>query len=132
VKGKVMRKYLVLVALLVLGACSTLQTTTVSTVKAQQLVDVAVAVYKADLRAETLYLRQPACGLPASPPPPLCASYAVGVKWKALDEKLKSAIQKTQTTIDTLGSNPTAVSAAVAALQLALDELAAFTNKEIK
>jgi hypothetical protein len=127
-----MRKYIALIALLVLGACSTLGTTTVSTVKAQQLVDVAVAAYKADLRAETLYLRQPPCGLATSPPPPLCASYAVGVKWKALDEKLKAAILKTQSTIDVLGSNPTAVAAAVSALQLALDELAAFTNSEVK
>lgn len=127
-----MRKLLAVLALLALGACATFSTATVPTVKAQQAIDLAVAAYKADLRAENIYLRQPACGRPTSPPPPLCASYAVGAKWKALDEKLKAAIMKAQTAIDVLGTNPTVVAAAVTGMQLALDELAAFTAQEVK
>lgn len=123
-----MRKILAVLALLALGACSTFQTATVPTVKAQQVVDLAQSVYKADLRAENIYLAQPPCGLAKSPQPPLCASYAVGLQWKAIDEKLKMAIADTQAKINTLGTDPKVLDAAVAALQLVLTELDNFTT----
>jgi hypothetical protein len=122
-----MQKYLALLCLLVLGACSTFQASTVSTVKAQQAVDFAQAAYKAGLRAELLYLNQKPCGLTGSSPPPFCASYAVGVKWKALDEKLKKAIVDLQDKINTLGTDPKVLDAAVAAVQFALAELESFS-----
>ena len=127
-----MRKTYTLFALLaplvLVGACSTFQNTTVPTVKAQQAVDLAVSAYKVDLDAENIYLKQPPCGLAGSPPAPLCASYAVGVQWKAADEKVKKAITDTQTAINTVGTNPKVLDAAVAAMQLVLSELNNFTN----
>lgn len=123
-----MRKLIAAFAIaLTLGACSSLQSATVPTVKAQQAVDFAQSAYKADLRAELIYLNQPACGLAKSPPAPLCASYAVGVKWKAIDEKLKKAIADAQTKISTLGTDPKVIDAAVAGIQLVLTELEDFT-----
>lgn len=127
-----MRRILVVLCLLALGACSTFQTATVPTVKAQQLVDFATSTYKTSLRAENIYLRQAPCGLANSPKPPLCASYAVGVKWKAIDEKLKAAITDTQAKIDKLGTDPKVIDAAVAGIQLVLSELDNFTNSEVK
>lgn len=115
---------------LCLSACNpaSVATTTVPTVKAQQAVDLAVAAYKVDLDAENIYLRLAPCGLAASPPPPLCASYAVGVKWKAIDVKVRAAIADTQAKINTLGTDPTVINAAVAAMQLAVAELDNFAT----
>jgi hypothetical protein len=126
-----MRKLFAIFALLALGACSTFASTTVSTVKVQQGIDFAVAAYKADLRAEIMYLRQPPCGLANSPKPPLCASYAVGIKWKALDAKLKGAITDAQTKLDAVGTDPKVIDAAMAAIQLVLIEIENFST-EIK
>lgn len=123
-----MKRFIAILCLLALGACSTFQTATVPTVKAQQAVDFATAAYKADLRAEVIYLSQPACGLPRSPPAPLCASYAVGTQWKAIDTRLKAAIILAQAKIDTLGADPKAIDAALGAIQLVLVELETFTS----
>lgn len=123
-----MKKLLAVLCLLALGACSSLQTATVPTVKAQQLIDVAQAAYEADLRAENIYLAQPPCGLAKSPPAPLCGSYSIGVKWKAIDVKLKAAITDAQAKVTTLGTDPKIIDAAVAAIQLVLTELANFTS----
>lgn len=117
-------KRIAFLALLALGACSSLSTT-VSTVKAQQAVDLAVAAYKVDLDAENIYLAQAPCG--PKNLPPLCASYAVGVLWKAADQKVKAAIIDTQVKIDALGSDPKVIDAAVADMQLALAQLNTFT-----
>lgn len=127
-----MKRYLAVLALLALGACSTLQTTTVSTVKAQQTIDLAVAAYKADLRAEIIYLRLPPCGITGSPPKPLCASYAVAAKWKALDTKLHNAITTAQVRLDAVGTDPKVIDAAVAAIEVVLAEIETFTASEVK
>ena len=133
-----MRKFAVLSCLLLLGACSTfnptqIANTPVPTVKAQQTVDLLQATHKATLRAELIYIMQPACGLPASSLPPLCASYAVGKEMKRLDDIATREIARAQTAIDTLGSNPAAIDAAVAAAQLAVSTLQTYTAKyEVK
>ena len=123
-----MRKIFASLALvLLLAGCTSVASKTVPTVKAQQTVDLAQSAYKANLRAELLYLNQKPCGLAGSPKAPFCASYAVGVKWKELDEKLKRAITNAQGVLNTVGSDPKVVDAAIAAIQLVLEELDAFT-----
>jgi hypothetical protein len=110
---------------LALCACSPVQlaTTPVPTVKAQQTLDLLQATHKAVLRGEVIYINQPGCGLPASPPPPLCASLVVGRKMKQLDDTATKALAEAQATIDTLGSSPAAITAAIAAANLAVTEL---------
>ncbi len=119
---------LALGAAIALGGCAQGVNTTVSTVKAQQTVDLLQSAHKAALRVELIYISQPPCGLSGSPPAPLCASYAVGVKMKALDDKATAALAHAQRAIDTAGSNPTVVNAAIAAAQLAVSELQTFTS----
>ena len=118
-----MKNLLVILCLFALSACANLSTTTVPTVKAQQVVDLAISVEKASLRAENIYLAQKPCGLAGSSPPPLCASYAAGVKWKSLDDAVKTRRVKVQEAINTLGTDPKVLDLAVEALQLATNEL---------
>lgn len=121
-----MRKYLALFGLLALGACAT--TTPVPTVKAQQTLDLLQSTHRAVLRAEVIYIKQPGCGLPASPPPPLCASLAVGKKMQQLDAKASAALAEAQAAIDTAGSNPALVDLAVTAAKLAVTEMQTFAT----
>jgi hypothetical protein len=125
-----MKRYLAILCLLALGACSTIQTATapVPTVKAQQALDLLQATHKTVLQAEVIYILQPACGLKGSPPAPACASYAVGLKMKALDATATKAIAEAQKTVSTLGATPAAIDAAIAGAQLAVTEFQNFTN----
>lgn len=123
---KLLKTAVAILAAVALSACASLSTTTVPTVKAQQVVDLAISVEKASLRAENIYLAQRPCGLAGSPPPPLCASYAVGVKWKSLDGAVKARRIAVQSAVNTLGTDPKVLDAAVAALQLATNELQNF------
>lgn len=124
-----MKRFLAVVAFLALGACSTITSLTspVSVVKAQQTIDLVVATHKTTLQAEVIYLLQPPCGLKASPAPPLCASYAVGLQWKAIDDKVDRAVADAQAKINALGTDPTVLNAAIAAAQLAMSELSNFS-----
>lgn len=128
---KTMLMALMASAALSIGGCSALQTATgpVSTVKAQQAVDLLQTTHKTVLRAELIYLMQPACGRAGSPAPPLCASYAVGQQMQRLDDTASQALVDAQKAIDTLGSNPAAIDAAVAAARLAVGELQNYTDK---
>lgn len=119
-----------LAVVLLLGGCTALglSTTTVSTTKAQQMVDLSLSVQRTVLRGETIYLKQPPCGLPASPAPPLCASLAVGQKVKALDARLKSSTANVQAAITSAGANPTIDKAIVDALELAMTELKSYAS----
>lgn len=112
-----------------LGACGVAQiaSTPVSTVKAQQAIDLSQSIHKATVQAEVIYLKQPGCGLPASPPAPLCASYAVGLRMKSLDDTATKAIADAQKTIDAAGPNPAAIDAAVAAANFAVTQFQNFT-----
>lgn len=110
---------------LLLGGCTALglNDTKVSTVKAQQTVDLLQSTRTTVLTGEVIYLQQAPCGLAASPPPPLCASYAVGKEMRRLNGIAGPALAKAQTAIDNAGANPGAVDAAVAAAKLAVSEL---------
>lgn len=116
------------ILILLMGGCSSLATSTVSTVKPQQALDLLQATHKTVLNAEVIYILQPPCGKPASPPAPFCASLAVGKQMQQLDVMATKALADAQTAIDNAGSNPTAVTTAIAAANLAVIELQTFTN----
>lgn len=120
---------LALGAMIALGGCSAFQNASapVSTVKAQQTLDLLQAAHKPYVRFQLTYLTQPPCGLAGSPRPPFCASYAAGKAMKAADDKLTVALTTAQDAIDHLGDNPAAINAALAAAQLALAELKTIT-----
>lgn len=135
-----MKKFALIVAIgsiaLSLTACGKtteqIVNTPVSTVKAQQTIDFLQSTNKAVLRGELIYLNQRPCTLPGSPPPPLCASYAVGLQMKRLDDKAATALTTAQDAVEKLGDNPAAIDAAIAAAKIAVDEFKNFTNGYVK
>lgn len=125
-----MKKLLIVFAVvaLMLGGCASLTSTTVSTATPQKTLDLLQATHRTVLRAELIYIMQPPCGKSASPPAPLCASYAVGKKMSDLDAKATKALADAQAAIDTVGSNPALVDLAVQGAKLAVTELQNFTT----
>lgn len=124
-------KAIVLALLFALGGCSTIQTLTtpVSTVDAQKALVTLQLAHAAALTSELVYLNQPACGLAGSKPPPFCASLKVGKQMKAADVVFTKAMDAAQSAVADLGENPTVVSAAIKAAEVALTALQTLTPK---
>lgn len=115
-----MLKTVAMLALVALGACSTIQ-------KANDPVDMTTpaqaayalkSAYGAALAVAIEYARLPRCGQPASPP--LCSDAAVLGTMRRLSEAADAATQGAEDAVRTLGKDPALVRAAIVSAQAAV------------
>lgn len=113
-------KYAILALALVLGACGTVDSTTI-----QKDVYTAKAAYAALLQPAIVYNALPACGQPTSPP--ACRDAGVVTKLRAADAEARKRLNDAETASRALPANPTT---AQLALALAQQAVAAFQQVE--
>lgn len=109
-------KYLVLPLLLALGACSSVDSTTI-----QKDVYTAKAAYAALLQPAIVYNALPPCGQPTSPP--VCRDAAVVVQLRAADVEARKRLNDAETAARALPANPTTAQLALALAQQAVAAL---------
>lgn len=123
---------IVLLALLLPGcanlkAAYTAVTAPISTTDAQKTYAGLETARLAELKIAIAYTSQPACGLPASPPAPLCASYSFALQWQKADAAFADAMLALKNTLADSGSSATAVQLAINGAQNALTALQSIT-----